>query len=864
MMKNDSTASIEGMPPELDRHGAFPLPSLTTGRAAHGPSGLLSHKVVLIVDDDPGQRKTLYQLLKARGYQPVVASSAQAALASMREERPDVALIDLRLDHRSGLDLIRQLKAIAPDVECILLTGYASQESAIEAINLGVFGYLRKPYDPTELLLAIHRAMERRHHVQTLHQERSLLRTLLDTLPDFIFVKDRQSRFIITNAAHLQVLGAASLEQVIGKTDFDFFPRELAERYYKDEQSVMASGQPLLNRLEEVVDPQGRRSWLLTSKVPLRDEQGAVIGLVEVSRDVSERKQAEEEVRRQAAHFEALNAIIHAAARAATLKEFLQIALDETLRALDLDMGALWARGRRALRKLPASLGAEMVALAQAEGLDISGPDPVEDWQAAPGSHSPALAEIIMRYGIRASIIVPVRANGERIGGLVVAAAQPRRWRPDEIALMEAVGRELGLAAERQRLLDETRAHDERMSRLAAVSQTLTHPLDAAGLHAVIGRGAQQLCRAGPTAVFTLQEDGNLETSWSHGFAAEQLEQLAAHVAARLREQEPAQQAQPLLIADVTELPADSPWRLVTEAVGCRSLAVWPLSYKGRLLAVVTCHCRDPRVWAAAEIETMQAFASEAAIAMENARLYASLQATNQELRAALQAREEMIQNVSHELRTPLTIILGYSEMLSAGLSGPLDGEQLDAINTIHQQGRYLLKLLDRILTLQEIDRSGISRQPLDLAIWLRALVEHWQQPAEQAGIQLSLQLPQRLPKVQADPDLLMQALEALLENAIKFSPDGGSVQVSVAVEERQVHIAVADQGIGLAPQHLEQIFEPFFQVDGSLTRRFGGMGLGLTLCRKIVDAHGGRLWAESPGLGRGSTLHLVLPLTEQ
>ncbi|MDZ7373393.1 MAG: PAS domain S-box protein [candidate division KSB1 bacterium] len=130
---------------------------------------------------------------------------------------------------------------------------------------------------------------------QALAQERNLLRTILDNAVDYVFVKDRASRFILTNPAHLRILGARSLDEVVGKTDFDFFPRELAERYYADEQEVIATGRPLLNRLEKAVDPQGNEYWLLTTKTPLWDASGNTIGIVGISRDITELRRVEEE-----------------------------------------------------------------------------------------------------------------------------------------------------------------------------------------------------------------------------------------------------------------------------------------------------------------------------------------------------------------------------------------------------------------------------------------------------------------------------------------------------------------------------------------------------------------------------------------
>src|SRR5207249_706304 len=134
----------------------------------------------------------------------------------------------------------------------------------------------------------------------------NLLRTVMDNLPDHIFVKDMQSRFVTTNASHLRVLGVTTLDEVIGKTDFDFFPRELAERYFADEQAVTHSGQPLMNREEMVVESSGRQRWAMTTKLPLRDRGDQIIGIVGISHDITARKEAAEALRKAHDRLESL------------------------------------------------------------------------------------------------------------------------------------------------------------------------------------------------------------------------------------------------------------------------------------------------------------------------------------------------------------------------------------------------------------------------------------------------------------------------------------------------------------------------------------------------------------------------------
>jgi PAS domain S-box-containing protein len=146
----------------------------------------------------------------------------------------------------------------------------------------------------TGVVLVFRDQTAERAALKAMREERLRLRTLIDAMPDYIFVKDVESRFVTTNSAHLKVIGAASLEEVIGKTDLELFPAELAERYYRDERRIIESGEPLLNREERVIEHSGAEKYVLTTKIPLRDEQGHVTGLVGISRDISERKRADE------------------------------------------------------------------------------------------------------------------------------------------------------------------------------------------------------------------------------------------------------------------------------------------------------------------------------------------------------------------------------------------------------------------------------------------------------------------------------------------------------------------------------------------------------------------------------------------
>lgn len=251
------------------------------------------------------------------------------------------------------------------------------------------------------------------------------------------------------------------------------------------------------------------------------------------------------------------------------------------------------------------------------------------------------------------------------------------------------------------------------------------------------------------------------------------------------------------------------------------------------------------------------------AIATHQAGLNQRIEEANESLQRALRAKEEMVQNVSHELRTPLSIIAGYANLLNEEAFGKLDPEQVNALDIVIGRIDQLEFLVTRLMTLQSLDKKALQREILDPNPLLCSLLGGWKLRAESEEIQLHLQLEPDLPEISADQDLLTLAVGTLFDNALKFSPGGGNITLRSWAENEELYISVSDQGIGVPADKLDKIFERFVQADGSTTRSFGGMGIGLALCHDIVEAHGGRIWAESDGQGKGSTFTMVLPVWE-
>jgi len=277
-------------------------------------------------------------------------------------------------------------------------------------------------------------------------------------------------------------------------------------------------------------------------------------------------------------------------------------------------------------------------------------------------------------------------------------------------------------------------------------------------------------------------------------------------------------------------------------------------------------------------------------LAEKNARL----QDAFDKLKELDRLKSNFLATVSHELRTPLTSIIGYSEMLEAGIAGDLTAEQGAFVETIRTKGELLLQLISSLLDLNKLERGQLRIKPeyIDPRALLADVKETCLPEAEKRGVKLELEWDPDMPVVQADPVRLRQILTNLLSNAIKFSRDSARVIMRVRntelhmsddplaahddedddtgslgaalmlAPERAVEFSVQDQGIGIATSELGKIFDAFYQVDGSSTREYGGAGLGLSIAKSLVAAHHGQLRVESE-LGQGTTFFVTIPETQ-
>jgi signal transduction histidine kinase len=283
---------------------------------------------------------------------------------------------------------------------------------------------------------------------------------------------------------------------------------------------------------------------------------------------------------------------------------------------------------------------------------------------------------------------------------------------------------------------------------------------------------------------------------------------------------------------------------------------------EGRLIGCLGVSRNRPGEFAADTIELLRTFATQSALAIQNARLFQEIEDKSRQLEAASRHKSEFLANMSHELRTPLNAVIGFSEVLLQRMFGALNDKQDEYLKDIYASGQHLLSLINDILDLSKIEagRMELTPAPFHLPGALENAVTLVKERAGRHGIALELDLDPSLVEVIADERKVKQVVLNLLSNAVKFTPEGGRIVLRAARREGAVEIAVSDTGVGIAPEDQAAIFEEFRQV-GSDDRRREGTGLGLALARKFVELHGGRIRVES-AVGRGSTFTFTLPLT--
>lgn len=289
-----------------------------------------------------------------------------------------------------------------------------------------------------------------------------------------------------------------------------------------------------------------------------------------------------------------------------------------------------------------------------------------------------------------------------------------------------------------------------------------------------------------------------------------------------------------------------------------------PMIAGGKVLGVFDVQSEQAGYFKEEDALIFNTLAAQVAVALQNARLYQEQAATLTQLRELDRLKSSFLANMSHELRTPLNSILGFTDVMLEGLDGALTPYMQNDLTLIRKNGQHLLHLINDVLDMAKIESGTLSLniEKFNLQEVVEEAVSIAQPLAGEKALEIVIEAESgHEVEVNADRIRLRQVLINIVNNAVKFT-EKGRISVRAVREANNVLITVKDTGIGIPPSHLESIFQEFTQVDSSTTRRAGGTGLGLPISRRLIQMHGGRLWAESAGVnGEGSTFYIFLPI---
>lgn len=405
----------------------------------------------------------------------------------------------------------------------------------------------------------------------------------------------------------------------------------------------------------------------------------------------------------------------------------------------------------------------------------------------------------------------------------------------------------------------ELRQTIRQLARLVEISVTLNSTLEIERLLQYIAESAADLLDCDAAAILLYdQEQNQLVFTASTGIDSEELSRqpvaLEGSIAGSIFFNN-----EPILINNVDQ--DERRDQLTGERTFFHPLKYLgvPMRLRENVIGVLEALNKRNEDFSSTDIRLLGVTASHAAVAIENARLVSALQQANEELLQANKLKSDFLAIASHELRTPLGIILGYASLLKDEVAGP---PATDHAEIVLSSALRLHSLVEEMTTMNQLQvgRSGLHTQPVPIQKILANVVQNLRTVAEKKQQKINLQIPKAPLVIHGDLPKLEIVFSNLLNNAIRFTPEGGQITIKVSASPGKIGVEVVDNGSGIELDHLEKIFQPFYQVENHLTRRVGGMGLGLATARGIVELHGGRIWAESDGAGKGSTLKVVLP----
>jgi signal transduction histidine kinase len=588
--------------------------------------------------------------------------------------------------------------------------------------------------------------------------------------------------------------------------------------------------------------------------------------------DVTRERRMEQEVRAHAARLAAINEIANAVNQSLTIEDIFDVAAAEARRIVMLDRLTialldpsspaveLVAPGH-GMRRQRAPFRREEVAWA------FRRPTSWLDGGEEPQPHH--LHALLADPDVRSAATIPLLSKEKVIGALCLGRYRPQPFTAPELALVEPVASHIAIALDNARLLEAVSRRGREFESLVEIGRRIVERLELEGILPLVTRSVNRILGT-HFCLLMLRDGQKLQLAAQEGLEPEVAaafrtipvgDSLTGRVAAEGRA---------LIVADMRKDGRSSFSEIVNQYGYCSFLCV-PLLRRGEVLGTLEVVTKESRSFGPEDQDILTAFADATAVALDHARLFREtreqmheLAAANERLEQLDKLRQEYLRNVSHEFRTPLTVIRGYAEYLK-GAPPPDEAALKDVMRIVVESCDRVIDMVDTLIEVSRIEQGSAAAtlhvQTLDVREVVTSSLEPLRPQAEKKGLRLALELPEGPLRAQGDGGLLQQVVRKLVDNAIKYSARDARIAVTGREDSDHVLLAVRDEGVGIAPEHLPRIFEKFYMVDGGLTRRVGGTGVGLYLVREIVRLHGGSVAVESEP-GRGSLFTVRFPKT--
>lgn len=517
---------------------------------------------------------------------------------------------------------------------------------------------------------------------------------------------------------------------------------------------------------------------------------------------------------------------------------------------------ALWRDGRRspAVTK-PRSTGKGLTATVVRQGQPIV----INDASSHPFYQSPESKS----WGICAIAGFPLKYGDEVIGAFTATYLEPHVFSEEELLLLNLLAEHSAVAVRNAGLFSESQRRLRDMSALVEMAKQVTGNLHLQSVLQTTVENLRRLLNARASTITMLSDDGReLIVKAADGVDPEFINARMA-----VESSVSGKVVQEGKLAYTRDSHSDPEFIFFDLVV--RSLLVVPLVMRDEAVGTLTVDSDQPNAFTESDKQLMTIAAAQVSVAIANAGLFETLEERAAELAEAYdelkesdRLKDELVQNVSHELRTPLTFVKGYVDLLMDGDRGLLTPEQQEYLQIVADKTDDITRIIEDIITLQRIDEGNLQLEVLSMAEMVSTAVASHSMVADKKGLRVQMESSGDAGWVNIDRGRINQVLDNLIANAIKFSPDGGTISVGMFERDNMVCVSVADEGIGMPAEKHKRIFERFYQIDGSSRRRFGGTGIGLAIVKRIIDAHHGDIWVESE-INQGSSFFFTLPKAE-